>query len=128
MINRSCMRVVVLLFVLTIGVSGYAQQQPALSATILFDPSFWKEELRLNGHQYLRMQEINKEFYDRLVVAFKEMSDDRKAFRSAFAQCWMNRNTQLWETMNARQKKKWKKITVAEQQVQHIDKATSFYE
>lgn len=127
MINRSCMRVVAVLFVLTVGASSYAQQQPVPSATILFDPSFWKDELRLNGHQYLRMQEINKEFYDRLVIAFREMSDDRKAFRSAFAQCWVIRNTQLWETMNVRQKKKWIKIAVAKQ-LKETDKATFFYE
>jgi len=121
------MKAILLLIVLLTGPVVFAQQKSDGKATILYDPSFWRYELRLNGDQYKRMQDINKEFYERLVSAFKEMRNDRKAFRSVYEQCWMNRNTQLWQTMNSRQKKKWKKITVAEQ-VNDADHSTPFSE
>jgi|SRR6478736_2704868 hypothetical protein len=75
-----------------------------------YDPSFWKKELRLDNFQYRRMCEINFEFYNNLIVAFRSMKDDRVAFRSVFSQYWTNRNTQLIQTMNERQRKKWKRI------------------
>src|SRR4051812_1611109 len=108
------MKAIVLCFVLMSAVV-FGQQQHAMKESIRFDPSFWKEALRLNSNQYKRMQDINQEFYDQLVSAFKEMKDDRKAFRSVFTQCWVHRNTQLWATMNARQQKKWKRITVTQE-------------
>ena len=123
------MSAIVLLFLLMMGRNGQAQEQPSATVTpILFDPSFWRDELRLNGSQCLRMQEINKEFYDHLLMAFREKSDDKNALRSAFEQCWFDRNRQLWETMSARQQKKWKKIAAPRQQELEVNKVTSLFE
>src|SRR6478735_3661037 len=99
-----------------------------------YDPSFWKKELRLDNFQYRRMCEINFEFYNNLIVAFRSMKDDRVAFRSVFSQYWASRNTQLIQTMNERQRKKWKRIMANQQpleninaylQMEHIDLFTS---
>jgi len=87
---------------------------------VTYDPSFWKKELRLDNFQYRRMCEINFEFYNNLIVAFRSMKDDRVAFRSVFSQYWANRNTQLIQTMNERQRKKWKRIMSDQQTFENI--------
>lgn len=99
---------------LLISVSAFAQASMSDKKSIVYDPSFWRDELHLNNAQYRRMQEIAKEFYERLVGAFNTMKDDRKAFLQVFEQCCITRSTLLWETMNARQQKKWKKIAESE--------------
>jgi hypothetical protein len=110
---------------------SFGQNSSAKDLTI-YDPSFWKKELKLDHFQYRRMCEINHEFYERLIAAFRTMKNDRGAFRLAFAQCWINRNTQLLETMNGRQRKKWKKImaeepTLVSAQADLKSKDTFFY-
>lgn len=87
---------------------------------VTYDPTFWKKELRLDNSQYRRMCEINFEFYNNLIVAFRSMRDDRIAFRSVFSQYWDNRNAQLIETMNERQRKKWKRIMSDQQPLENI--------
>jgi hypothetical protein len=87
---------------------------------VTYDPSFWKKELRLDNSQYRRMCEINFEFYNNLIVAFRSMKDDRVAFRSVFAQYWGNRNAQLIQTMNERQRRKWRKIMSDQQPIDNI--------
>src|SRR4051812_11551140 len=97
------------LFVL-ISCYSFAQHKNTEKLIVTYDPSFWKRELRLDNFQYRRMCEINLEFYQRLITAYRSLKDDRKAFHSAFAECWINRNTQLLQTMNARQRKKWSRM------------------
>jgi inner membrane protein involved in colicin E2 resistance len=104
------MKRTILYFLLLSSVFCYGQAETTQKQIGIYDPSFWKKELKLDRFQYVRMCEINREFYDRLIEAFHILKNDRRAFRNAFAQCWVNRNSQLLQTMNARQQKKWNKI------------------
>ena len=97
-----------------------AQDTTNKEQAVTYDPSFWKKELRLDNFQYRRMCEINFEFYNNLIVAFRSMKDDRVAFRSVFSQYWANRNTQLIQTMNERQRKKWRRIMSDQQPLENI--------
>lgn len=99
--------IVCALLLITFLSNGQIKEQKEIGT---YDPSFWKKELRLNKFQYNRMCEINHEFYDKLVIAFRSLKNDRQAFRLAFAECWTNRNTQLLQTMNEHQQKKWNRI------------------
>lgn len=108
---------------LLISFISYGQDHDTQKQIGTYDPSFWKKELKLDKFQYRRMCEINREFYDQLIDAFKTMKNDRKAFRSAFAQCWINRNTQLLQTMSERQQKKWSRIMTEKY---HIENTQAF--
>ena len=88
---------------------SYAQKNEGI-ASISYDPSFWKEELHLNNFQYRRIHEINHEFYERLFSAYKEMHLNQPSFHEIFEQCLVSRNIQIWDAMNMRQRKKWKKM------------------
>jgi hypothetical protein len=97
-----------------------AQNLTEEKQAVTYDPSFWKKELRLDNFQYRRMCEINFEFYNNLIAAFHSMKNDRVAFRSVFSQYWIDRNTQLIQTMNDRQRKKWKRIMSTQQPLENI--------
>lgn len=114
------MKIVLMCLILMTSSLLRAQQVASEEQVVTYDPSFWKKELRLDNLQYRRMCEINFEFYNNLIVAFRSMKDDRVAFRSVFSQYWSTRNTQLIQTMNERQRKKWKRIMSDQQPLENI--------
>jgi hypothetical protein len=96
-------------FSITISLAN-AQTQEPLKTLVLYDPLFWKDELKLDVSQSRKINEINFEYYERLVTAVHEESNDRKALQLTVAQSLLNRSQLIWETFHPKQKKKWKKM------------------
>jgi hypothetical protein len=87
-----------------------AQTHEPLKALVLYDPLFWKDELKLDFYQSRKINEINFEYYERLVTAVNEEKNDRQALQLTVAQSLLNRSQLIWETFHPKQKKKWMKM------------------
>jgi len=75
---------------------------------IVFDPLFWKDQLKLDDTQCLRIREINSMFYQKLSDVVKE--PNRQTVQAKAAQSLLERSEEIWETFHPKQRRKWKKI------------------
>jgi hypothetical protein len=101
------------LFLLTamlISSASFVQAQDLESKQnmIVFDPLFWKDQLKLNDSQCLRIREINSVFYQKLTDVAKE--SNHHDVRAKAAQSLLERSEEIWETFHPKQRRKWRKI------------------
>lgn len=94
------------LFALSIA-SVSAQQSNDEKAVVLYDPLFWKDDLKLSNDQCKKIRDINFEFFERINTLTRE---DRGAVHAKAAEFLSERSDKIWSTFQPRQKKKWKKI------------------
>lgn len=85
-----------------------AQELKSEHTMVVFDPLFWKDQLKLNDSQCLRIREINSLFYKKLSDVANE--SNRQALRAKAAQSLLERSEEIWETFHPKQRRKWKKI------------------
>lgn len=85
-----------------------AQDLKSEQNMVMFDPLFWKDELKLNDTQCLRIREINSDFYKKLSDVANE--SNRQVVRAKAAQSLLERSEEIWETFHPKQRRKWKKI------------------
>jgi hypothetical protein len=97
------------LIVLTSNVM-LAQEVIPSSKLIQYDPLFWKDQLKLDQDQCQKIREINGEYYESLFTAYQEEKDNRDALRQLADKSLIQRNQEIWETFDSRQRKRWKRI------------------
>jgi hypothetical protein len=97
-------------FALSIA-SVSAQQAYREKAVVLYDPLFWKDDLKLSTDQCKKIKDINFEFFQRINSLTQE---DRGLVPVKAAEFLSDRSDKIWSTFQPRQKKKWKKIWSAE--------------
>jgi hypothetical protein len=89
-------------------VSARAQESTTTAKTVvLFDPLFWKEDLKLSTNQCQKIKDINFEFFQQINSLTHE---NRGAVPAKTAELLSDRSEKIWSTFQPRQKKKWKKI------------------
>ena len=86
----------------------YAQGPKAEQNMIVFDPLFWKDQLKLDDSQCLRIREINSVFYEKLSDVANE--SNHQVVKAKAAQSLLERSEEIWETFHPKQRRKWKKI------------------
>jgi hypothetical protein len=89
-----------------------AQPGKSTETLVLYDPLFWKSELKLDAFQEKKIKEINSEYYERLMTAIKNESGDRNRLQTIATESLAERSQQIWSTFHHRQKKKWKKMWI----------------
>jgi hypothetical protein len=99
--------IVALMLFSTVSIS-YAQELKSEQTMVVFDPLFWKDQLKLNDSQCLRIREINSLFYEKLSDVANE--SNRQVVRAKAAQTLFERSEEIWETFHPKQRRKWKKI------------------
>lgn len=88
--------------------SLYAQDLKSDQNMIVFDPLFWKDKLKLDDSQCMRIREINSVFYKKLSDVALE--SNRQVIQAKAAQSLLERSEEIWETFHPKQRRKWKKI------------------
>jgi len=88
--------------------SVHAQNAESDNDEIMYDPTFWKEDLRLSKEQYFAINEINSEFYNNLILAVQQVAPSKEPTPSALLS---QRKDLIWGLLSPRQKSKWKKIS-----------------
>jgi hypothetical protein len=77
---------------------------------IQYDPLFWKDQLKLDNDQCQKIRAINGEYYESLFTAYREEKNDRDALRQMADKSLMQRNQEIWDTFDSKQRKRWKRI------------------
>ncbi len=84
---------------------------PREKALVMYDPLFWKHDLKLSSDQCQKIKEINYEFFQR----FNSLSTENKVVVPAKAAALLtDRSEKIWSTFQPRQKKKWLKLWATE--------------
>jgi hypothetical protein len=87
-----------------------AQRPDDQKEIVLYDPLFWKDQLKLSDAQSKKIQEINWEYYESLRMVLYDGHANREGLRTKAMQCLMQRSQKIWDTFQPRQKRKWRKI------------------
>ena len=85
---------------------------PAFSqekAVVMYDPLFWKDDLKLSNTQCQKIKDINFEFFQQINSL---ISESRVVVPAKTAELLTDRSEKIWSTFERRQKKKWKKNVV----------------
>lgn len=99
------------LFCSLIAVSpiAHAQDEQPENELVLYDPLFWKEQLKLDDDQCQKIREINGEFYEKLSEVGQDAPGHQEA-RALADETILQRSEGIWETFDSKQRKRWKKI------------------
>ncbi len=89
--------------------AGYSQDNPSPRNSILYDPLFWKDQLKLDAFQCQKIREINSEYYQKLSAVVNE-EKNRTSVRAKAEESLQQRSEDIWETFHPKQRKRWKKI------------------
>lgn len=88
---------------------AHAQEHQPENELVLYDPLFWKEQLKLDDDQCQRIKEINSQYYEKLIEVVQE-EPDHETIRALAEETLVQRSEGIWETFYPKQRKRWKKI------------------
>ncbi|MBA4053289.1 MAG: hypothetical protein C0490_01115 [Marivirga sp.] len=89
--------------------AGYCQDNQQTKGFVLYDPLFWKDQLKLDAFQCQKIREINSQYYEKLSAVIHEEKNRNKVKVKA-AESLQQRSEEIWETFYPKQRKRWKKI------------------
>lgn len=101
-------RLLVLMLMWLTTFSLQAQELKSGGNMVVFDPLFWKDRLKLDNDQCLRIREINSMFYKKLSDVANE--SNRQVVMAKAAQSLLERSEEIWETFHPKQRRIWKRI------------------
>src|SRR5690606_36284490 len=90
------------------SLSSYAQDSP--ESIVVYDPIFWKDDLKLKTEQCHEIRAVTTEHYEKILDTYEECAHDRREHNPALLQCSVERSHQIWQIFRPRQRKKWTKL------------------
>jgi hypothetical protein len=90
---------------------SHAQEAKTPETAVVFDPLFWKDELKLTASQYQAIQNINREYYESIYRAADENQGNISLLQHKTTQLLQNRSEKIWNTFLPKQKRKWEKLS-----------------
>lgn len=95
-------------FSFILAVSEGRAQHNDTNQTIVYDPLFWKDRLKLKDWQRAKINEINADFYGAIVETAREAKN--KAEKENVRKLLNQRSEKIWSTFSSRQKNIWKRL------------------
>jgi hypothetical protein len=77
---------------------------------VVYDPLFWKEELRLKDTQCQSIQKINSEYYQLIESSVRNSSASIPEIQEIAKEGLVERSQKIWDTLHTNQKRKWVKL------------------
>jgi hypothetical protein len=99
----------ILAFSLVCAASAIAQS--SAEPVVVYDPLFWRHELRLSGRQCSTISEINKEFYEAIYKTLAESRGNTDRMKATTDNILQARSEKIWNTFLPGQKRKWMKLS-----------------
>lgn len=93
------------------SIASHAQSLKPVETLVVFDPLFWKDQLKLTGGQSNSIRKINTEYYEAIYQTFNEHEGNIPLLKSATTQLLQERSEKIWDTFLPKQKRKWKKLS-----------------
>jgi hypothetical protein len=91
------------------AVTTFAQDDQDGKGYVLYDPLFWKTQLKLDESQCQKIREINSQFYEKLSAVAHEDANHNE-IRQKAVETLMQRSEEIWETFYPKQRRIWKKM------------------
>jgi len=82
----------------------------AVKTPVLYDPLFWRNQLKLSQNQQRKINEINSEFYERVKSVAARYPEHTSPYSREIAHYLDTRSSEIWSTFNGKQRKKWGKL------------------
>jgi hypothetical protein len=86
----------------------FSQNKPS-ETFVLYDPLFWKQQLRLSAPQRQEIMKINADFYTELLTESADIKNP-VMLRQWSANLLQERSDKIWSVFSNRQKHKWMKL------------------
>ena len=103
-------RILVFCISMLMAHAGLGQTTRLDKQLIVYDPIFWKNDLKLSTFQCRKIQNIDIEYYEHLIAAFRSGDANQSQLQLKVVECLTDRSNRIWETFKPKQKRKWKKI------------------
>jgi hypothetical protein len=103
-------KVLFLMFFLIVlaGPKVFSQNNPS-ETFVLYDPLFWKQQLKLTAPQRQEIMKINADFYSELLTESRDIKNPAR-LREWSAHLLQERSDKIWHVFSSRQKQKWMKL------------------
>ncbi len=98
-----------LIFHLT-SMSTFAQSSFVDNNLVIYDPLFWRDQLKLSDSQSKKIREINVEYYEGLITFYKKQGKDAASMKAEIAKQLTKRSERIWNTFEPRQRRRWEKL------------------
>ncbi|HYF69278.1 MAG TPA: hypothetical protein VD884_14135 [Ohtaekwangia sp.] len=102
------LKVLLVVFLISWITPVFCQESLRKNNAVLYDPLFWKDDLKLSNIQCQRIRDINAEFFQQVITLTK--IENRSAVSQKTAKLLSDRSEKIWNTFQPRQKKRWKKL------------------
>lgn len=89
---------------------GFSQEAQPENLAVVYDPLFWKEELKLKDSQCQSIQKINSEYYQLIESSVKDTSVSMPEKQEIVKEGLVDRSQKIWDTLHTNQKRKWTKL------------------
>lgn len=103
------LQLVCLCIFLCSAIVTHAQDTQNEKGYVLYDPLFWKSQLKLDAGQVQKIREINSQFYEKLSAVAHEQTSHNE-IRQKAVETLMQRSDEIWETFYPKQRRIWKKM------------------
>jgi hypothetical protein len=98
-------------FLLSFVVSPvFGQEAEPETLAVVYDPLFWKDELKLKDSQCQSIQKINSEYYQLIESSIKDASVSMPEKQEIAKEGLVERSQKIWDTLHTNQKRKWVKL------------------
>lgn len=77
---------------------------------VVYDPLFWKEELKLKDSQCQSIQKINSDYYQLIESSVRNTSVTIPEIPEIAKEGLVERSQKIWDTLHTSQKRKWMKM------------------
>ncbi len=88
----------------------FCQEAQLENLSVVYDPLFWKEELRLKDSQCQSIQKINSEYYQLIETSVRNTSVGMPEKQEIVKEGLVERSQKIWDTLHTNQKRKWVKL------------------
>lgn len=91
-------------------IPAVAQEGELDEPVIVYDPLFWKSELKLKDSQCQSIQQINSEYYQLIESTVRNSDVSSPELKEIAKEGLVDRSQKIWGTLHTNQKRKWTKM------------------
>lgn len=108
---KGSLRIYIILFSVGFNaLTAFGQEGDSDEPVIVYDPLFWKSELKLKDSQCQSIQQINSEYYQLIESTVRNSDAFTPQLREIAKEGLVERSQKIWGTLHTNQKRKWVKM------------------
>jgi hypothetical protein len=107
---KRLLHIILACFLLSLLVYPVLGQDQPENLAVVYDPLFWKEELKLKDNQCQSIQKINSEYYQLIESSVRNSSVSIPEIQEIAKEGLVERSQKIWDTLHTNQKRKWVKM------------------